>query len=141
MTPDPAPKKRRRRQISSQRALAMLRLLPIQRAAVPRIHVSPRQPDGTLRVHDRPTGQELVIYTPRFNRQFQSGHRAGRWYVRPAAHVGSDPQSPSFSTARTALQAVTTGHWSLDSVLASRAASALRVRWPRAHGVHPPGLS
>jgi hypothetical protein len=108
----------------------MLTLLPVHATSVPRVHVEPRQPNGTLRVLDRPTGQQLIVYTPRFNQQFRAGHRSGRWYVRPVTYVGSDPQSSSFTTARAALEAVTAGRWSLDSVTAHRAGLPLRVIWP-----------
>jgi len=80
---------------------------------LPRLHVSPRRADGRLYVHDRLTGSELVIYTPLFNSQFRSGHRAGRWYVRPANEVGLTPRSVGFATAREAVEAVARGAWKL----------------------------
>jgi hypothetical protein len=105
----------------------MLTLLPVHATPVPRVHVQPRRPDGTLRVLDRPTGQQLVVYTPRFIHQFRAGHRSGRWYVRPATCVGSEPQSPGFVSARAAIEALTAGRWSLESLLANRGGLPLRV--------------
>lgn len=80
---------------------------------LPRLHVSPKRADGRLYVHDRLTGAELMIYTPRFNSQFQTGHRAGRWYVKPVDEVGSTPRSIGFTTAREAVEAVARGAWRL----------------------------
>jgi len=108
----------------------MLTLLPVHATAVPRVHVEPRQPDGTLRVLDRPTGQQLIVYTPRFTQQFRAGHRSARWYVRPVTHVGSDPRSLSYPTARGAIEAVTAGRWSLGSSSATGTDPRLRVIWP-----------
>ena len=105
----------------------MLTLWPVQATPVPRVHVELRQPDGTLRILDRPTGQHLVIYTPRFTQQFRAGHRRGRWYVRPATSVGLGPQSPGFATARAAVEASSAGRWSLESLLANRGGLPLRV--------------
>jgi hypothetical protein len=82
-----------------------------------------------LDVFDRPTGEHLLVYTPQFIRQFEAGHRTGRWYVRPTRYVGSEPQSPSFSTARSAIEAVRAGCWSFRSTLADRVGPLLRVIW------------
>jgi hypothetical protein len=120
------------RALSSRRALAMLERLPIHAAPVPWLHVHPRLPDGTLRVLDRPSGRQLIIYTPQYRRQFRAGHRARRWYVRPAAHVGCEPESPSFATARSAIEAVAAGRWSLASLMSLRAGLPLRVVWTAA---------
>ncbi len=120
----------RRRSISASRALAMLTLLPIQATSVPRVHVEPRQPDGTLRILDRFTGQQLIVYTPRFTQQFRAGHRLGRWYVRPVTHVGIDPTSQSFPTARGAIQGVSAGRWSIRSSSAKGTQEQVRVIWP-----------
>ena len=68
----------RRRSIFTSRALAMLTLLPVHATSVPRVHVEPRQPDGTLKVLDRFTGQQLIVYTPRFTQQFRAGIVRGR---------------------------------------------------------------
>ncbi len=120
----------RRRSISASRALAMLTLLPVHATSVPRVHVEPRQPDGTLRILDRFTGQQLIVYTPRFTQQFRAGHRSGRWYVRPVTHVGVDPMSQSFPTARGAIQGVTAGRWSLRSSSAKGPQEQVRVILP-----------
>jgi hypothetical protein len=110
----------------------MLKLLPVDAAAVPRVHVEPSRPDGSLRVLDRPTGEHLLVYTPRFNSQFRAGHRSGRWYVRPLCSVGVVPLGPGFATARTAVEAVSAGRWSFSGILADRRRLPLRVIWPRA---------
>jgi hypothetical protein len=115
---------------SSSRALAMLTLLPIHATAVNRVHVEKRQPDGTLRVFDRPTGEHLLVYTPRFTEQFRAGHRTGRWYVRPLVYVGVRPQSPCFATARGAIEAVSAGSWSLSAAAMNRGRVPFRVIWP-----------
>jgi hypothetical protein len=126
------PRRPRRRSPSSSGALAMLTLLPVHAPAVPRVHVEPRHPNGTLRVLDRISGERLLVYTPRFTAQFDAGHRAGRWYVRPANHVGIDLRSHSFASSRAAIEAVTAGRWSKGPAVASRT-----VRLPRHTGAVP----
>jgi len=128
--PTPASPRPRRRSISASRDLAMLSLLPVHATSVPRVHVEPRQPDGTLRILDRFTGQQLIVYTPRFTQQFRGGHRSGRWYIRPVTHVGPDPTSQSYLTARGAIQGVTTGRWNLRSRSAKGTNEQVRVIWP-----------
>jgi hypothetical protein len=123
----------RRRSPSAARALAMLTLMPVRGISLPRVHVGSRRPDGALRVHDRPTGEELLVYTPRFETQFRGGHRAGRWYVRPAVHVGAEPISQAFDTARQAVEAVAAGRWKSTEVspLHTRPRSQIpSVTWP-----------
>jgi len=120
--------------------MAMLRVAPIDAAPLPRVHVAPRQAAGSLRVLDRAGGAEVVVYTPTFRAQFEAGHRAGRWYVRPAEMVGGAPRSVAFSTAREAVEAVAADAWRLRvvspgstrvSVHAGHAARPrLRVIWP-----------
>ncbi|MDR3621592.1 MAG: hypothetical protein P4L85_19735 [Paludisphaera borealis] len=100
---------------SSARDMAMLRLAPIDAFAVPRLHVEPRQADGGLRVLDRPTGTYVLVYTPSYTSQFRAGHRSGRWYVRSLTHVGSQPQSLDFASARAAVDAVGRGTWGLQA--------------------------
>jgi hypothetical protein len=120
----------RKLSVPSARALAMLTLMPVGATSLPRLHVQRRQPDGTLRVLDRPTGQSLVVYTPRFVHQFYAGHRSGRWYIRPSTFVGSEPLSPGFATARAAIEALSSGLWSLISLLTECAGHMPRVVWP-----------
>jgi hypothetical protein len=117
----------RRRQVLVSQALTMLTLLPVRATSVPRLHVEPRRPDGTLVVLDRFTGKQLMVYTPRFDQQFRAGHRSGRWYVRPFNYVGANPVSQSFCTARGAIDAVTAGHWGLDSRLTTAARQFLVI--------------
>lgn len=122
---------------SSARDLAMLRIAPIDAAPLPRVHAAPRQAAGTLRVFDRSTGGEMLVYTPTFKSQFDSGHRSGRWYVRPATGVGGAPCSLAFATAREAVEAVSADAWRLRVVapdairspLASGSRPKLRVFW------------
>ena len=53
--------------------------------------------------------------------------------VRPCGrHVGCEPESPSFATARSAIEAVATGRWSLGSLMSLRAGLPLRVVWTAA---------
>jgi hypothetical protein len=108
----------------------MLRLFPVEAPALPRVHVERPCGDEGLRVLDRPTGQRLLVYAPRFNAQFRSGHRPGRWYVRPCDDVGAEPRGPSFATAKAAVEAVAAGRWSFPAVLADRPGPRLRVIWP-----------
>jgi hypothetical protein len=105
----------------------MLTLLPVHEPAVPRVHVEPRHPNGTFRVLDRFTGEYLLVYTPRFSVQFEAGHRAGCWYIRPVNHVGIDLRSQGFTTARAAIEAVTEGRWSKGAPVAGRAGRAPHV--------------
>ncbi len=121
--------KPRSRALTSGRALAMLAHLPVHAVPIPCLHVQSRLPDGTLRVLDRLTGRQLIVYTPQYTPQFRAGHRARRWYVRPSAHVGCEPESPSFATARSAIEAVAKGRWSLASLMSLRADLPLRVVW------------
>ncbi|WP_148598052.1 hypothetical protein [Aquisphaera giovannonii] len=100
---------------NAARALAILSLLPVSEIPVPRVHVGGRQSDGSVRVLDRPSGESLVVYTPRFTQQFSSGHLAGRWYVRKLTHVGVIPRSLPFPTARAAVEAVEAGRWALST--------------------------
>lgn len=116
---------------ASERALAMLRLFPVEEAALPRLHVEPARADGDLRVYDRPTGHRLRIYTPRIDEQFRAGHRARRWYVRPAGDAAAEPRGPGFASAGAALDAVAAGRWSFSALNAERRPPRLRVIWPR----------
>ena len=127
---------RRPKAPSSMRDMAMLRLAPLDGFALPRLHVEPRQAAGGLRVFDRPSSSYVLVYTPSHACQLRSGHRAGRWYVRPIAHVGGRPQSHAFETAREAVEAVGRGAWSLTAeapVPATPPRPRLRVIW------HEPG--
>lgn len=119
---------------SSARDMAMLRLAPVDRLAVPRLHVEPRQVDGGLRVFDRPSGTYVLVYTPRYSVQFGAGHRGGRWYVRTPTQVGGRPQSRDFASARAAVDAVAEGSWRLSAATSAPTtlASRLRVIWPDA---------
>ena len=124
------PKRRRRRSGESARALAMLNLLPVHALPVPKVHVEPRRPDGSIAVFDRPTGTQLIVYTPRFDRQFHAGHRGGSWYVRPLIELGSEPVSLAFPTAKAAIDAVAEGRWRKGTRPGSRGGSSIRVLWP-----------
>ncbi|MFO0892135.1 MAG: hypothetical protein U0790_23730 [Isosphaeraceae bacterium] len=116
---------------SSRRALAMLDRFPVAAAPLPRLHVErPGTAEG-LRILDRPTGQRLTVYTPRFDSQFKAGHRSGRWYVRPVDDGGVEPRGPSFASAKAAVEAIAAGRWSFAALLAERHGLRLRVIWPR----------
>ena len=123
-------KRRRRRSGESARALAMLNLLPVHALPVPKVHVEPRRPDGSIAVFDRPTGTQLIVYTPRFDRQFRAGHRGGSWYVRPLIELGSEPVSLAFPTAKAAIDAVAEGRWRQGIRASSRGGPLIRVLWP-----------
>lgn len=119
---------------SSSRDLAMLRVAPVDSASLPRAHVAHRQVSGVLRLHDRPSGEDVLVYTPMFRSQFEAGHRAGRWYVRPVTSVGGTPSSVPFASAREAVDAVGRGAWRLRVVgrhgePAGRWQPHLRVIW------------
>lgn len=128
---------RRSKIASSSRDLAMLRIAPIDSAPLPRAHVARRQAGGSFRIHDRPGGEDVLVYTPTFRTQFEAGHRAGRWYVRPVTSVGGSPRSLAFPTAREAVEAVERGAWRLRlvardedrPVVGNRRAPGLRVIW------------
>jgi hypothetical protein len=101
---------------TSARDLAMLRVAPIDAASLPRVHVGLGQAAGAIRVLDRSSGEELLVYTPTFNAQFAAGHRSGQWYVRPALGVGGVPRSIAFTAAREAVEAVAADAWRLRIV-------------------------
>jgi len=115
----------------------MLRIAPIDAAPLPKVHVGPRQAAGTLRVFDRSSGGEVLVYTPTFKAQFENGHRSGRWYVRPADAVGGAPCSVAFASAREAVDAVSADAWRLRvfapdarrAPFASGRRPRLRVYW------------
>jgi hypothetical protein len=109
----------------------MLQLFPVAAAAVPRLHVEQPRAGVGLRILDRPTGQRLLVYTPRIDAQYQAGHHYGRWYVRPSGDVGVEPRGPSFTTAKAAVEAVAAGRWSFPAILSERRTQRLRVIWPR----------
>jgi hypothetical protein len=108
----------------------MLSLLPVHALPVPKVHVEPRRPDGTIAVFDRPTGTQLIVYTPRFDRQFRAGHRSGSWYVRPLLELGGEPVSPDFPTAKAAIEAVAQGRWRKGGRPSSLSTPVIRVIWP-----------
>jgi hypothetical protein len=108
----------------------MLSLLPVHALPVPKVHVEPRRPDGTIAVFDRPTGTQLIIYTPRFDRQFRAGHRNGSWYVRPLIELASEPVSQEFPTAKAAIHAVTEGNWRKGIRPSGFGGALIRVIWP-----------
>ncbi len=105
----------RRRPFYATQSLRMLSLLPVGGTTVPRLHMERDKPNGMLRVLDRFTGQQLIVYTPRFTQQFRAGHRSGQWYVRPDSYIGATPLSQCFTTPKNAIKGVTTGHWNLPS--------------------------
>ncbi len=117
---------------SSARDMAMLRQSPIDAFALPHLHVEPRQVGGGLRVLDRASGTRVLVYTPSYTSQFRAGHRAGRWYVRSLTHVGGQPQSLDFASARAAVEAVGRGAWSREAANAAPVPTGprLRVVWP-----------
>lgn len=98
---------------SSSRDLSMLRIAPVDSSALPRTHLSRQRALGTFRLHDRPSGDEVIVYTPMFRSQFNAGHRAGRWYVRSVTSVGGAPCSVAFTTAKEAIDAVGRDAWRL----------------------------
>ncbi|WP_165253407.1 hypothetical protein [Paludisphaera soli] len=119
--------------LSSARDLAMLRVAPIYSAPLPRVHVGPSQAAGALRVFDRSSGEEILVYTPIYDAQFKAGHRAGRWYVRSAAGGTGLPRSIAFTTAREAVEAVAADAWRLRIVSPDAAGRSgqprVRVIW------------
>jgi hypothetical protein len=125
----------RKRSFSMSRALTMLTLLPVNTTSVPRVHVEPRQPNGTVKVLDRFTGQQFIVYTPQFAQQFRGGHRSGRWYFRPVSDLGTDPSSQSFPSALGAIQGIIEGRWSLHPSPARGSEKQIRVVWPASGSV------
>jgi len=110
-------------------ALAMMTLCPVHTTPLPRLHVAPRAPNGTLMVYDRAWGEQFLVYSPRFIHQFQAGHRAGFWYLRPATGVESGPQSQGYATAHTAIEALRAGHRGLSTVIRDQSRKLARVTW------------
>jgi hypothetical protein len=108
----------------------MLSAFPVQAVVVDSVHVDHRQPGGTLTVLDRPTGERLLVYTPRLSAQFMAGHRMSRWYIRLASDVSCHPRSPGFATASEAIESIRAGRWSLRATAASAPGPRpVRVIW------------
>ncbi len=109
----------------------MLASRPVFATSVPRFHIEPRLPTGTLTVYDRSSNERVRVYSPRFASQFRAGYRAGQWYLRPMADVGTGPRSPGFRTAREAIAALSAGRWPMPvrEPHRSRSHTLLRVLW------------
>jgi hypothetical protein len=109
----------------------MLTLRPVFTTPVPRHHVESRAADGSRLVHDRATRERFVVYSPRFVHQFNAGHRAGLWYLRPSTDVEAIPRSVGFATARAAVEAVRAGDWRLSRsrLLRERPGKPCQVFW------------
>lgn len=135
MTPARPQIARRRPTIaSSSRDRAMLQVAPVESASLPRVHASHRQMGGSFRIHDRPGGEDVLVYTPMYRTQFEAGHRSGRWYVRPVTSVGGTPCSVPFESAKEAIEAVGRNSWRLrvvagDGRSSERHRPRLRVIW------------
>lgn len=95
--------------------LAMLESRSVFVTPVPRHRVEPRAADGAILVHDRATGEQFVVYLPRFVHQFHAGHRAGFWYVRPVADFGEIPRSIGFRSSQAAVNALRASIWRIQS--------------------------
>lgn len=91
---------------NSARALALLMQQPVTATPVPRVHVGQRRADGSITVHDRATDRAFLVYTPRRDSEFRTGHRTGLWYVRAASGGEASPTSPGFRTAIEGIEAI-----------------------------------
>ncbi len=109
----------------------MLNSRPVFATPVPRFHIEPRLPTGTLTVYDRSSNESVRVYSPRFGYQFRAGYRAGQWYLRPMADVGAGPRSQGFRTVREAIAALGAGRWRMPvrEPHRSRSHPPLRVLW------------
>ncbi len=96
--------------LHSSRPRALLMQQPITATPVPRIHVGPCRPDGSITVCDRATGRTFLVYTPRRNSEFHAGHLAGLWYVRTSEDDGASPVSPGFPTTVAAIETIRSPH-------------------------------
>jgi hypothetical protein len=114
---------------SSNHALAMLTRQPVFMASLPRFHVKPRGVDGSLLVVDRASEEQFTVYTPRFTLQFRAGHHSGFWYLRPVKDLGLAPQSSGFRTAKDAVEAIRSRHWSPSPSPVNRRRPRIRVIW------------
>ncbi len=112
-----------------QAAMTLLALRPVFATPVPRLHVGPKAPDGTLLIHDRATSDSFVVYSPRFDRQFLAGHHAGKWYLRPLKDLGVAPRSPAFPAAGLAVDALRTERWSTSAEATFTSRERPRVIW------------
>jgi hypothetical protein len=119
--------------------MAMLALRPVFATPLPRFHIEPRLPTGTMTVYDRSSSAHFRVYVPRFSYQFRAGYRAGQWYLRPMTDVGTTPRSAGFRSAREAIAALSTGRWQLPLPKPDRsqAHTPLRVFWPEDSGRFP----
>ena len=118
-----------RTRCSSAHALAMLTRQPMFVASLPRFHVKPRGVDGSLLVVNRASDEQFTVYTPRFIPQFRSGHRSGRWYLRPVGDLELSPRSSSYLTAHDAVEAIRSGHWRPSPSPVDRRRPRFRVLW------------
>jgi hypothetical protein len=112
--------------------MAMLTLRPVLATPVPRFHIEPKLPTGTLTVIDRSSNEPVRVYSPRFTYEFRAGYQAGRWYLRSMTDVGTTPRSPGFRTAREAIAALATGRWRLTArdPRPNGSRALLRALWP-----------
>src|ERR1700688_4546687 len=85
-------------------------------------------------VHDRVSGEWFQVYSPRFVHQFHAEHRAGLWYVRPAANVESGPQSRGYATARASVEALRSGDWIQSTAIKAQSRKCVRVIWSTGAG-------
>jgi hypothetical protein len=122
-------RRRQRKARECQAAMTLLTLRPVFATPVPRLHVEPKAPDGTLLIHDRATSDSFVVYSPRFHRQFHAGHHAGKWYLRPLQDLGAAPCSPAFPAAGLAVDALRTGRWRTSAETSFTSRKRPRVIW------------
>jgi hypothetical protein len=114
---------------SSVHALVMLTRQPVNAAPVPRFHISPRVVDASLLLTDRASGEQFLVYTPRFISQFRAGHRTGLWYVRRRTDLGVAPRSSGFETTRDAVEALRTESWNLSILAVDSHRGCRRIYW------------
>lgn len=116
-----------RRSARGAAALLTLTVSPVRPDSVgPRRFEFSEFDEGSVMVSDRAAWTAYFVYVPHHGRQFNGGHQAQRWYIRPAGEVGNRPFSRPFASFAQAIDAIRDGSWDLAPSYADRQPIRLR---------------